>query len=214
VLARERKRSGKPDSKPVIEKMKLFKSKEPNTFHYITAVTFNRVPVFARSKPCEIFVENLRELRTKHPFKLVGYVIMPDHVHMILNPLECDISVILRKLKGKSAKQILDWLKENDYQSSLKKLELNVKDREYAVWQRDSSAIDLFSDKFLRQKLDYIHLNPVRAELCDHPAKWKWSSFQAYLPHKDREVPIEMDWQPFWREEEFRAANIAANLQI
>ncbi|NJM54008.1 MAG: hypothetical protein HC846_11845 [Blastocatellia bacterium] len=49
------------------------------------------------------------------------------------------------KIKGKSAKLIIDWLKENNYKSSLEKLELNVKNREYAVWQKDSSAIDLFS---------------------------------------------------------------------
>lgn len=182
--------------------MKLFKSKEPNTFHYITAVTFDRVPVFRSENCCQFFIDNLVEIKEKHPFKLVAYVIMPDHVHLILNPLECDISKILMKIKGKSAKLIIDWLKENNYKSSLEKLKLNIKNREYAVWQKDSSAIDLFSYKFLRQKSDYIHLNPLRAKFCDQPAKWKWSSYHAYLPHKKGEVPIEIDWQPYWTKSE------------
>lgn len=195
---------GKPNSKPKI--MKLFKSKEPNTFHYITAVTFKRLPIFRSEKSCQIFIDNLNELKEIHPFKLVAYVIMPDHIHLIINPLEFDISVILRKLKGKSAKLIIDWLKENIYQTSLDKLAINVKERDYAVWQKDSSVIDLYSHKFLRQKSDYVHLNPVRAKLCDHPAKWRWSSYHAYLPHKVGEVPIEVDWQPFWTDKEIEDA--------
>lgn len=189
--------------------MKLFKSEEPNTFHYITAVSFKRLPIFRNGNCCRIFIENLKELKEKHPFKLIAYVIMPDHVHLILNPLECNISQILMKMKGKSAKLIIGWLKENNFQSSLEKLKINVKERKYAVWQKDSSVIDLFSHKFLRQKADYIHLNPVRAKFCDHPAKWQWSSYQTYLPHKTGDVPIEIDWQPFWTDEAETAGEAA-----
>jgi putative transposase len=153
--------------------MELFKSKEKNNFHYITSVTYKRLPIFQKEKPCQIFIDNLRELKERHPLKLIGYVIMPDHFHLIVNPIECDISVVLRKLKGKSAKLIIDWLKEENHQSSLNKLELKIKKREYAVWLKDSSSIDLFSHKFLRQKLRYIHNNPVKAGLCEHPKDWK-----------------------------------------
>jgi putative transposase len=162
--------------------MKLFKSPDPNTFHYITTVTYNRIPVFRSDAMCRIFIETLSEMRELHPFKLVGYVVMPDHIHLILNPLGPEISVILRKLKGKCARRIIDTLVEGGYQNSLDKLKLDVKGREYAVWQKDSSAIDLFSHKFLRQKLNYIHLNPVRARLCESPEQWKWSSYTAYFP--------------------------------
>ena len=70
-----------------------------------------------------------------------------------------------------------------------------------AVWQKDPSVIDLWSHKFVRQKLNYLHLNPVRAGLCEHPAHWKWSSYRAYLPHEAGEVPIEVDWQAYWKED-------------
>jgi putative transposase len=194
--------------------MKLFKSKEPNTFHYITAVAHNRLPIFRKDETCQIFVDNLIEIKEKHPFKLIGYVIMPNHVHLIVNPLECNISIILMKLKGKCAKQIIDWLKEKNYSSSLKKLAINIKGREYAVWQKDSSAIDLFSHKFLRQKLNYIHLNPVRAGLCENPAEWKWSSYRAYLPHKQGEVPVEMDLQAYWKEADFENLEVGGQARL
>src|SRR5882757_11483099 len=99
--------------------MTKFNSKEPNTFHYLTMVTFRRVPVFKSEEACHFFVEILAETREKHPFKLIGYVIMPDHVHLIVNPVGCDISLIGKELKGKSAKKIIGWLKENNHKMAV-----------------------------------------------------------------------------------------------
>src|SRR5256886_17680735 len=62
-----------------------------------------------------------------------------------------------------------------------------------------------------RQKLNYIHLNPIRAGLCDHPAKWRWSSYHAYLPHELGAVPIEIDWHWRWNATEFAGAADKSN---
>jgi REP element-mobilizing transposase RayT len=97
-----RKRSGK---------MHLFKSREPNLVHYVTAVTYDRVPVFRSENACSLMIEALATTRTKDPFKLIGYVIMPDHFHMLANPLGLDISVVAGRLKGRSASLILKWLR-------------------------------------------------------------------------------------------------------
>ena len=179
--------------------MRIFLANSPNTFHYITIVAFDRLPIFNSDRACSLFIETLSEIKLLHPFKLVGYVIMPDHVHLIINPQNPEISVILRKLKGKSARLILDWLITEHRDRSLEKLRITAKDRQYAVWQKDSSLIDLISPKFLRQKLDYIHLNPVRARLCDAPHGWRWSSYNAYLPAGIDDAPIKVDLNPYWR---------------
>lgn len=108
-------------------------------------------------------------------------------------------------VKSASARAIIDWLREANYLSSLSKLELHPPQKRrhtHAVWQKDFSSIDLWSPKFIRQKLNYIHMNPVRAGLCKHPAEWKWSSFRSYLPHEEGSVPIEMDTKGYWNEEE------------
>jgi REP element-mobilizing transposase RayT len=185
--------------------MKLFKSDEPNTFHYVTLVTYNRVPIFKSERACEIFVDVLGEVRQRFSYKLIGYVLMPDHVHAIINLRTANISQWLHKVRGNSARRILTWLREEGHLLSLKKLALippQKKKHTHAVWQKDPSVIDLWSARFIRQKLNYLHLNPVRAGLCNHPADWKWSSYRAYLPHKEGEVPIEVDWQGYWKEEE------------
>ena len=185
--------------------MELRVKREPDTFHYITSVTFNRVPVFRSDRACEIFVGQLGEVREKFPYKLIGYVVMPDHFHLIVNLKDDDESKFLLRLRGLSARKIIAWLKVGKYSSSLEKLKLRFpqkRQHKYAVWQKKPMVVELYSHKFLRQKLNYIHLNPVRAGLCENPAEWKWSSYRAYLPHKLDEVPIEVDWQAFWKEED------------
>ncbi len=159
--------------------MKLCKSDEPNTFHYVTTVTFKRIPVFRSDHACELFVQSLAETRQHCDFKLIGYVVMPDHVHLILNPRIKTISEVIGRLKSSSARVILDWLRQAKHSASLGKLQLEPpqsRAHTHALWQKGFSSIDLWSPRFILQKLSYVHLNPVRAQLCDHPAKWKWSS--------------------------------------
>ena len=148
--------------------MKLFKSGEPNTFYYVTSVTHNRVPVFRSQRACEILFETFAEVRERFPFKLVAYVIMPDHFHFIVNPKDCDISKLLLRVRGNSARKIIHWLQEEKHLLSLQKLRLKHKQKRehtYSLWQKDPSVIDLYSHKFLVQKSGYIHHNPVRAGL-------------------------------------------------
>lgn len=164
---------------------------------------FNRVRVFRSEIACRLFIKALAETREKCKFKLVGYVVMPDHAHLILNPLNRDIGVVMRRLKSTSARLVMDWLRESDHLASLRKLALRIpqaRSHTHSLWQKDFSSIDLWSPRFIRQKLNYIHLNPVRAGLCEHPADWKWSSYRAYLPHEPGSVPIEIDWRGYWKE--------------
>src|SRR2546430_50692 len=106
--------------------MKIFKSQEANTFHYVTTVCFKRGPVFKSEIACDLFIKALAETREKCQFNLIGYVVMPDHVHLIPNPLNRDISVVMRRLKSTSARLILDWLREKQHYALLKKLALSI----------------------------------------------------------------------------------------
>jgi REP-associated tyrosine transposase len=194
--------------------MRRFKSKQPNLVHYVTGVTHARVPIFRNEHACSLFIEALAKTRLKEPFKLIGYVLMPDHFHLLANPLCLDISVIVGRLKGRAASLILTWLRDDEHVVSLAKLELPrplKSGQTHAVWQQDFSAIDIWSRKFIRQKLIYIHNNPVRAGLVDHPGKWRWSSYLAYFPHEPGDVPIEIDQRWLWTEEELRAAGVSTD---
>jgi REP-associated tyrosine transposase len=185
--------------------MKLFKSKEPNLVHYVTGVTYGRIPLFDDDHICSLFIKALLETRLKDPFKLIGYVLMPDHFHLLANPIDLDISRIVGRLKGRSASSILKKLREHQELALLYKLKLPralASGQTHAVWLHDFSSIDIWSQKFIHQKLRYIHNNPVRAGLCSHPAKWRWSSYHAYFPHEDGSVPVEIDWRWLWTVDE------------
>jgi len=189
--------------------MKLFKSKEANLVHYVTGVTYARVPIFRGDDICSLFIKALSETRSKDPFKLIGYVLMRDHFHLLANPLELNISKVVGKLKGRSAAGILKYFRGHNESEVLSRLKLPrplASGQTHAVWLQDFSSIDIWSHKFMRQKLHYVHMNPVRAGLCDHPAKWRWSSYHAYLPHESGAVPLEIDWRWLWTAEEFAKA--------
>ena len=177
--------------------------------HYVTGVTYARIPIFRGDEICSLFIEALSETRLKDPFKLIGYVLMPDHFHLLANPIELNISKVVGKLKGRSASKILKYFRASDESETLGRLKLArplASGQSHAVWLQDFSSIDIWSHKFIRQKLNYIHLNPIRAGLCDHPAKWRWSSYHAYLPHEAGGVPIEIDWRWRWTDEELVAS--------
>ena len=147
--------------------MKIFKSHDPNTFHYTTSVCYNRVPIFLSDKACSLFIEALNETRTRCPFKLIGYVIMPDHTHLIVNPIGQGISEVMRRLKSTSARKILDWLRESNHVSSLRKLALGVAQKRqhtHAVWLKDFSSIRLVESKVDRKstRLNSSHLKLSR----------------------------------------------------
>ena len=88
--------------------MYLFKSHDPNIFHYTTSVCLRRVPVFRSDHACELFMEALTETRKRYPLKLIGYMLMPDHNHLIVNPLGRDIRRVMNSLKSGSARMIID----------------------------------------------------------------------------------------------------------
>ncbi|HCA58296.1 MAG TPA: hypothetical protein DEP46_09960 [Blastocatellia bacterium] len=184
--------------------MTIFNSTQKNVFHYITIVAFRRTPIFKSEIACQILIDVITETRKTQKYKLIAYVIMPDHVHLIVNPAGCDISAVCKSIKGISSRRILDWLRTEGHHLSLKKLELSVaqkRNHTHAVWQKGVTSIDLWSPKFILQKSGYIHMNPVRAGLSDHPAKWRWSSYGTL--NGDENAPIKMDRVPLWNEADF-----------
>jgi REP element-mobilizing transposase RayT len=185
--------------------MTVFNSKERNVLHYLTFVVLQRVRVFADQGNCQLFIEALDETRKQYPFKLIAYVIMPDHVHLIVNPAGGDIELVGKTLKGKSAKKILDRLKifENGSTlSQLKRSAIGKRNHTFSLWQKKVKSVDLWTHKFILQKMNYVHMNPVRAALCDHPGKWVWSSYSAYVRNSQAEIPIQPDRQGYWPEEQ------------
>jgi REP element-mobilizing transposase RayT len=79
----------------------------PGALHFITGNFLNRIPGFSDSKCCNAFVEELQTLNRSWPSKLITYVLMPDHFHLIVNPRDGRIQEFTGHLKALSAKAIV-----------------------------------------------------------------------------------------------------------
>ncbi len=144
----------------------------PGALHYVTGNFLDRIPVFKQEACCQSFIDTLAKLLNEWPCKLIAYVLMPDHLHLIVNPQDGGIREFTGKLKSVSARAITKTacgIKfKIDYEGSLQ------------VWQESFKAIPLWSAWMIWQKINYIHANPVKAGLVSSAKDYRWSSFQSF----------------------------------
>ena len=161
---------------------------------YITIITKNRLRVFQTDRMRELLCTAINEARSSAGFLLFAYVIMLDHVHL-LTSCPSSTSDVLRFLKGITARRVIDYLKENRYQTSLAKLLHQERDRKhrYSLWQTEKNVLPVFSEGMFLQKVNYIHLNPVRAGLAEEPTDYRWSSARIWQRRQLETEPLLMD---------------------
>ena len=158
----------------------------PGALHFITGNFFNRQPVFSQERCCQSFVETYSELAKEWPCKLIAYVLMPDHLHMIVNPRDGRIKEFTGKLKGVSAGSIINSA-----------VGINFKlDSEgfHQVWQESFKAQPLWSSWMIWQKINYIHANPVKAHLVASAKDYRWSSFGAFYSQTQEPLAVDQEW--------------------
>ena len=144
---------------------------------YLTSVAKDRLPVFQTDTIKLIACAALDEARASGGFSVYAYVIMPDHLHAITST-NLKPSKILQYINGIISRRVIDHLKERDHNASLRKLrrESGTRGHKYSLWEHHSNALAIFSEDMLMQKVNYIHENPVRAELVDRAEDYRWSS--------------------------------------
>jgi len=144
-------------------------------YHFITFSCYHRLPYLNNDHARITFEETLERVRQRHQFFLFGYVIMPEHVHLLLTePKLQNLSTTLSILKGETSKR----LKGNREQ----------------FWQIRYYDFNVLTDRKRIEKLRYIHRNPVERGLVEKPEDWPWSSFRHYLTGEPGRVEIESEW--------------------
>ena len=161
---------------------------------YITVVTKDRLPVFKSDRLKAVLCQAIDEARTSAGFLLFAYVIMLDHMHL-LTSRPSTTSNVLRVLKGLTARRVIDYLKENDYLTSLSKLEHQKRDRnhKYSLWQTEKNVFPIFTESMFMQKVNYIHQNPVRAGLVERATDYRWSSARIWQGCQSTNEPLLVD---------------------
>ena len=152
--------------------------------HFTTINIYKRIPILQNSKFCDLIIENLEYYRKKFQYRLLGYVILPDHLHMIVIPnSRTKYSDIIRDFKKGVAFAVIKRLSNARNQNLLDKFSLNQVRRDgqrHSIWQRKYFDFNIFSEKKFLEKLEYMHNNPVNLKLVENPGDWRYSSWRNY----------------------------------
>jgi putative transposase len=155
---------------------------ESHQLHFLTFSCYRRRPNFESIPSRTTFESALERVRQQHGLCIYGYVVMPEHVHLLVNEPE----------RGTLA-QAMQSLK----QGIARRLALRAAD---SFWQARYYDFNLWSERKFTEKLRYIHRNPVKRELVTRPEDWPWSSFRHYLNGEAGAVEIESQWTARKRE--------------
>jgi REP element-mobilizing transposase RayT len=163
----------------------------PGALHYVTANIIDRLPVFTNRACCEAFLTILAELNQKWPSKLIAYVLMPDHLHLISNPSDGRIKEFTTALKSLAANRVIEIERRFSF---IRRGGPDDDGSNHQVWQESFKATPLWSGWMIRQKINYIHANPVRAGLVKSAKDYQWTSFRAFYHSSGEPLAIDQDW--------------------
>ena len=143
---------------------------EPDKAHFLTCTVTDWLPLFTRPALVDILFASWRYQQANQGLKLFGYVIMENHLHYVAQAP--DLAKCVQTFKSYTARQILDYLTQRGAEATL---------RQFRVGKRAHSHAELVcSEAGMLQKLEYIHLNPVKRGYVDVPEHWRYSSARTY----------------------------------
>ena len=168
-----------------------YQIKKQDGLYYLTLQIVNWVDVFSRQSYRDIIIENLKYCQQHKGLEIYAFVIMSNHIHLLAKSGKEELSDTLRDFKSYTAKKILeeietgkesrrDWMLKLFSQAAHK----NSRNSKYQFWTQENHAEHIYSNEFIKQKLEYIHNNPVRAGIVDNPEEYKYSSACNYAGKK------------------------------
>jgi len=147
--------------------------------HFTTTSCYQRLPLLASPRSRDLFLDVLERVRRRYHFVVVGYVVMPEHVHLLIGePQRGTPSVVMQALKQSFARRLLRWLRarSDPHQGKL----WSTPFEEGRIWQHRFYDFVVFTERKRVEKLRYMHRNPVERGLVLEPQQWAWSSFRHY----------------------------------
>ena len=155
-----------------------YKIIETDKIYFITSTIVEWLPVFTRRPYFEVLIDAFNYSRINKGLKIYAYVIMDNHFHLICQG--DDLGKIIKEIKSYTAREIIKLAEQNYKTWLLNQLSFyrlkHKADSIHQVWQEGNHPKQISSEEMLRQKMDYLHHNPVRAGLADKPEDWPYSS--------------------------------------
>jgi len=167
---------------------------DPQLPHFVTCTVLHWIPVFTRPDTVNIVLDSLRFL-SGDGLKLYAYVVLENHLHMIVQSQKLDHD--MARFKSFTAKKIIQYLAAQNVSVILEQLAFYKKahkgDRAYQFWQEGCHPEWVQNAGVMKQKVDYIHHNPVKRGYVDCPEHWRYSSARNYLGQAGL-VDVCVDW--------------------
>ena len=149
--------------------------------HFITFTCYRRLPLLRSIRARNAFVQFLGETRDRYGFSLVGYVVMPEHIHLLISePAKGTPSTIIQVLKQRVSRRLR---RKPRRRASYRQLKLPFRNSPPFLprfWQYRCYDFNVWSQGKFVEKLHYMHRNPVKRKLVAHFRDWPWSSFSFY----------------------------------
>ena len=162
--------------------------------HYLTFSCLRRQPFFRGRRTPVWFLESLDTARRKEAFDLWAFVIMPEHVHLLIAPGgDYDIGRILSRIKGPMSHRALSFIRANhpDFLPKMTQTRPSGKTAQ-RFWQPGGGYDrNLWTGREIHEKIHYIHANPVRRGLVERAEDWHWSSGRAWAEGVDEPLRID-----------------------
>ena len=151
----------------------LKRYQQARDLHFITFSCAQRKPYLNSPTARSLFEESLERMRQRYGTFIAGYVVMPEHVHLLIGePPEEQLAVALKAIKVSVAKQ----------------------SDQLPFWQPRYYDFNVYTERKRIEKLRYMHRNPVKRGLVESPQDWQSSSFRHYLTGEMGRVEIESEW--------------------
>ncbi len=149
----------------------------------MTCTVVEWLAVFTRPETVQILLDCWSYQREHAGLRLYGYVVLENHLHFIAQAQ--NLNKCVSSFKSFSARQIIDYLQVHHADRVLDQLRVAKRehkaDREYQFWQEGVHPELVFNEEMMREKLDYIHANPVKRGYVDLPEHWRYSSASHYI---------------------------------
>ncbi len=159
--------------------------------HFITCTVVDWVDIFTRKIYKDIVISSLEYCIKEKGMILYGYVIMSNHIHLIIQSKESKLSDLVRDFKKFTAKNILETIKtepesRKEWMLDLfkKATESHTRNKNYQFWQYGNHTEEIYTLSFMWDKLNYIHFNPIRAGVVEKAQHYLYSSASNYVEGK------------------------------
>lgn len=170
-----------------------YKIRDKEGIHFVTFAVVEWVDVFTRKEYKDILLDSIQHCQNEKGLILHAWCLMSNHVHLVVSAKDHNTSDILRDFKKFTSKRIIKAIEEHPGESRkdwMLKLfteagEQNSRNKNYQFWRQDNQPKELYSEKFTKQKIEYIHNNPFEAGIVDKAEEYLYSSARDYYNGKN-----------------------------